>query len=290
MKYYVNSEYRPLKSVLLCVPCREIEDIDEYESVLYSRRINYDILKEEFDSLVKVYKKLKIKVNFINTQRIASADPRYKFNLMFVRDLFLMTTRGAILSRMFSEVRRDEVKYAQRALKNKKISVIELNQGPATFEGADALWVNKGLVLVGVGRRTNLKGFLGVKEKLDRQGVQCVRVSAPKNALHLLGALQFVDLHLALVRVELVNTKIINFLKKNSIKIVPIPENEEVKQKHAMNFVTVSPKRIIMSSDCPQTKKIYEKSGIKIIAEIQATQLNNGGGGIACATGILYRG
>ncbi|MFA6130315.1 MAG: arginine deiminase family protein [Candidatus Omnitrophota bacterium] len=286
----MNSEYRPLKSVLLSMPVPEIKNIDEPGKILYTKIIDYDILKREFGELVKAYKKFKIEVNFINTNRIASTDQRYKFNLMFARDLFFMTPRGAILSRMFSEVRRDEVKYAQRALKNKKISIIKPIQDIATFEGADALWVNEESVLVGVGRRTNLKGFLEIKNTLSRQGVQCVPVPAPGGVLHLLGALQFVDSDTALVRTELADPKIIGLLKRFKIRTIAIPENREVKTKYAMNFVTVAPKRIIMSAGCPHTKKIYQDSGIKIAAEVPATQLANAAGGIACATGVLSRG
>ncbi|MDD5408894.1 MAG: arginine deiminase family protein [Candidatus Omnitrophica bacterium] len=289
MKCYMNSEYRPLKSVLLSMPVPEIKNIDEPGKILYTKIIDYDILKREFGELVKAYKKFKIEVNFINTNRIASTDQRYKFNLMFARDLFFMTPRGAILSRMFSEVRRDEVKYAQRALKNKKISIIKPIQDIATFEGADALWVNEESVLVGVGRRTNLKGFLEIKDALSRQGVQCVPVPAPGGVLHLLGVLQFVDSDTALVRTELAGPKIIGLLKRFKIRTIAIPENREVKTKYAMNFVTVAPKRIIMSAGCPYTKKIYQDSGIKIAAEVPATQLANAAGGIACATGILSR-
>jgi N-dimethylarginine dimethylaminohydrolase len=290
MNHYCNSEYRPLRSVLLSVPSPEIEKVDEPGKALYSKIIDYDILKKEYDKLVKVYKKLKIKVNFINVKKIADTDPRYKFNLMFVRDLFFMTPKGAILSRMSSEIRRDEVRYAERALKNIKVPIIGSIQGEGTLEGADALWVNEKLVLLGVGNRTNTKGFLSLKKELRRQGAQCVPVPVPGGVLHLLGALQFVDSGLALVRTELVDIKIIDLLKKNRIRIIAIPENREVRAKYAMNFVTVAPKRIIMPADCPRTKRIYENSGIKIIAEIRTTQLNNGGGGIACATGILSRG
>lgn len=290
MRYYYNSEYRPLRSVLLSVPSPEIEKVDEPGKAFYSKIIDYDILKKEYNKLVKVYKKLKIKVNFINAKKIADTDPRYKFNLMFVRDLFFMTPKGAILSRMSSEIRRDEVRYTERSLKNIKVPIIGSIQGEGTLEGADALWVNEKLVLVGVGNRTNTKGFLSLKKELRRQGVQCVRVPVPGGVLHLLGALQFVDSGLALVRTELVDVKIIDLLRKNRIRIIAIPENREVRVKYAMNFVTVAPKRIIMPADCPRTKKIYEKSGIKIIAEVSATQLSNGGGGIACATGVLSRG
>jgi len=289
MKYYCNSEYRPLKSVLLSLPEKVIGDIDEPESVLYTKLIDCHIIRKEFGELVKVYKKLKIKVDFIDTKIIMGTDPGYKFNLMFVRDLFFMTPKGAILSRMFPKIRRDEVKYGERALRNIKIPIIRLIQGEGTFEGADILSFNEKLVYVGVGNRTDMKGFLVLKETLGRQGVQCVHVPAPGGVLHLLGALQLVDFDAALVRTELIDPKIIDLLKISRIRIIAVPENREVRTKYAMNFVTVAPKRIIMSAGCPYTKKIYENSGIKIIAEVPATQLGNAAGGIACATGVLSR-
>lgn len=56
-----------------------------------------------------------------------------------------------------------------------------------------------------------------------------------------------------------------------------------------MNIVTVSPRTIIMNADCPETKGLYLKAGLTIAAEIRMTQLINGAGGLACATGIISR-
>ncbi len=149
--------------------------------------------------------------------------------------------------------------------------------------------MNPGLVAVGVGNRTNEEGFRQVKRELRRDGVQCVRLPAPEGALHLLGALQFIDRSLALVRVGLVSPEIMVFLKKNRIKIIEIPENSEVKERQSLNFVTIAPRRIIMPAGCPRTKIIFKRHGIKVAAEISITQLIKGGGGIACTTGILAR-
>jgi len=287
--YYVNSEYKPLKAVLLCRPPSGIGNIDSPRDVLHLARIDYAAIEREFEKMVAVYKKFKIKVFFIDSRKIKDTDERYVFNLMFTRDLFFMTLHGAILSRMFSEVRQDEVRYAEKALQKDSIRIRKSIQNNGTFEGADALWVNDRLVVVGVGKRTNAEGFRQIKEELKRDGVKCVCVPAPRDTLHLLGALQFVDSALCLVRVNLVDPEIINFLKRNRIKIIKIPENGEVRKKQAMNFLTVTPREIIMPADCPQTKRIYERAGIKVAAEIKVTQLVNGGGGLACATGVLAR-
>ena len=288
-RYFVNSEYKPLKAVLLCQPCPEIENSDNPLEVLHLKRIDYAGIKKEYEQIVKVYKKLKIKVLSINSKKIENTDDRHVFNLIFTRDLFFMTPRGAIMAKMFSDIRRDEVQYAERTLISRGVCIRKSIQGSGTFEGADALWVNDHLVVVGIGKRTNAIGFQQLEKELKRDGIRCVGVPAPVDTLHLLGALQFVDSDLALVRIDLVQKEVINFLKKNKISIIAIPENTETVKRQAMNFVVAGPKKIIMASHCPQTKKNCKRASIKIAAEIPLTQLVNGGGGLACATGILAR-
>jgi N-dimethylarginine dimethylaminohydrolase len=287
--YRVDSEYKPLKAVLLCRPQPQIQAIACPADVLHSGKIDHAEISREYDELVKVYKKFKIKVFFISPRKIKGTDDSYIFNLIYVRDLFFMTTRGAILSKMAIEVRRDEVRYAKRALGAIDAPVRGSIQGSATFEGADALWVNSRLAVVGVGNRTNTAGFSQIKKELSRDGIQCVCVPAPKASIHLLGALQLVDSDLALARIDLISPVIPKFLKKNKIEVVNIGESDEVAKKQAMNFVTIAPRKIIMPAGCPRTKKIYERSGIKVAAEVEAEELVKGAGGLACATGILTR-
>jgi len=287
--YSVDSEYKPLKAVLLCRPHPKIENVDNPEEALHLAKINYTIIKKEFERIIKLYKKLKIKVSFIDPFKIKNTDERYVFNLIFARDHFFMTPAGAIMARMFSDIRRGEVKYAERTLKATGVCVRKVIQDSGTFEGADALWVNNRLVIVGVGNRTNLEGFRQIREELKQDRIRCIYVPAPQGVLHLLGALQFVDADLALVRADLIDPKIISLLKENKIKTIMLSENSETRKKHAMNFVTVAPRTVIMPAGCPQTKKIYEKSRIRIAAETPIPQLVRGGGGLACATGILAR-
>jgi N-dimethylarginine dimethylaminohydrolase len=78
-------------------------------------------------------------------------------------------------------------------------------------------------------------------------------------------------------------------LKENKIKVIHIPENSEVRNRQAMNIVTIASRKVIMPAGCPQTKKIYERHGIKIAAEVKIPQLANGGGGLACSTAVLKR-
>lgn len=287
--YSVDSEYRQLKAVLLCKPHPKIGNVDDPKEALHLAKINYAIIEREFEQIIKLYKKLKIKVFFIDPFKIESADERYVLNLIFTRDHFFMTPAGAIMARMFSDIRRSEVKYAERALEAAGVCIRKVIRDRGTFEGADVLWINNRLVIVSVGNRTNLEGFQQIKEELKQDHIKCICVPAPQGVLHLLGALQFIDADLALIRADLVDPKIINLLEENNVKIIMLSENSEIKKKQAMNFVTVAPRAVIMPAGCPKTRKIYEKSRIKIVAETSISQLVRGGGGLACATGILTR-
>ena len=285
----LDSEYLPLKAVLLCKPCNNTYGDGAPSKILYNKKVDFKIIEKEYSAAVELYRKLKVQIYFIDSGRIQNSDCRYSFNLMFTRDLFFMTSRGAILSSMASGVRRDEVFYAERAFKNNGISIRKIIQGDATFEGADALWVTPRVVAVGVGNRTNDAGFKQIEGELRKDGVKCVYLPAPRGSIHLLGALQFLDKGLALVRTGLVIPEIVSFLKQSGIKFIEISENAEVKEKQALNFVTIAPKKIIMPAGCPGTKKILKRYGIEVIAEVSVSQFINAGGGLACASGILSR-
>jgi len=287
--YFLNSEYLPLREVLLCKPAFKMAGIYNPKDVLHSKKINCAVIDEEFRGIIKLYKKSGIKVYLIDTPKVGRVDNRYMFNIMFARDLFFMTPKGAILSRMASMVRRQETLYAKRTLKRLGVPVRKIIDGNATFEGADALWINPELVLIGVGNRTNESGFEQVKEELKCDGIKCIRLPAPSGVIHLLGALQLIDSNLAVARVSLASPEIVRFLEKNSIGIIEVPENSEVRNKQAFNFVTLAPKNIVMPDSCPKTKKLFQSYGVRVAAQLPATQLINGNGGLACATGILRR-
>jgi hypothetical protein len=71
--------------------------------------------------------------------------------------------------------------------------------------------------------------------------------------------------------------------------VINVPEIEEVRAHQGMNIVALSPRRIIMPSNCPQLRSLYLRHRIRIEAEIPFSQAINAAGGIACATGILSR-
>lgn len=284
--FRVNSEWARLKAVLLYSPSNaEIRKIREPHQVQHLRRLSHQKLKAEYSKIKKTYRALGIEVHEIQLDDGRLAPP----NLMFVRDLFFGTPEGAVISRMASQVRAGEEKYALISLAKLNIPILTTMRGDSLFEGADALWLNPKTVLCGVGARTNLSALVHLRALLKEQDVQTMPIRMPAGVQHLLGILQIVDRHMAVVRIEKAPRKLLRALRANCFDIVPVKESEEVVFRLGMNFVTVAPKKVVMAADCPHLRSQLEKAGVEVLAQLPIGQLTNAAGGLGCATGILAR-
>lgn len=288
MRYGLDSEYSRLTSVLLYLPAAVIANHPEPETVQHLAQISSERLSLELAAVIDCYKNLGIDINII-PQPDDPADSSH-YNMMFCRDLLFMTPKGAIMAQMANQTRKQEVHHAARKLTEAGVPILHTIAGEGLFEGADAIWINKNLVAVGVGNRTNLEAYHQIRKILAIINIEAVALpSTQQKTQHLLGSVQIVDKDLALVREELLSPEIIVFLVKHGFRIVNIPESCEVTSIQAMNIVTVAPGRIIMTASCPKTKQLYLNAGVEIAAELQISQLINGAGGLACATGTLAR-
>jgi N-dimethylarginine dimethylaminohydrolase len=285
----LNSEYGSLTSVLLYRPGPEIGNHADPPAIQHLTPIDHDALMREFDCIIDTYNRLGVRVIQIDAAAL-NDDRMYLYNLMFCRDLVFMTPEGAVLSSMANRVRREEVRYAERTLRVHNIPVIHTVLGEGRFEGADALWVNDRLVIIGVGNRTNEEAYRQIKEVLKERDIECISLPfSRKGPQHLLGTVQLVDGDLALVRNEIADAEVVRFLEEHGFSVIRIPENSEVRTRQAMNIVTVAPRTILMTAACPETKEIYVREGLEIVAELELTELMKGAGGLACATGIISR-
>jgi N-dimethylarginine dimethylaminohydrolase len=285
----VDSEYKPLKAVLLYCPGLEVNDVQQPDSVQHIARINPEAARREYKKLHETFRLHGVAVHYIRPDALQPGTRLEKYNLMFARDLFFNTKEGAVVARMGSAVRAGEEKFAQLALAQLAIPINKTITNHGIFEGADALWINPKTVLCGLGRRTNREGFQQVRAVLKAQEVEALAVDLPAATQHLLGVLHIVDKNLALVRTRIVPKRMVNILRRAGISIIDVPETEEVLVRQGMNVVTVKPRVIIMPVNCPDLKLLYEASGITVAAEVEIGQILNGAGGLACATGILAR-
>lgn len=289
IRFGSRTEYEKLNAVLLYRPGPEIGNHPDPPLVQHLAPIDHAALTVEFKDIIGTYEARGISVHLIDPSLLGE-DRQYLYNMMFCRDLLFMTPEGAVLSKMANLTRSSEVLYAARTLERLGVPVLHAVSGNGRFEGADAIWVGENLVMVGVGSRTNEEAFDQIKEVLRKINVDSIAVPyRATRTQHLLGAVQIVDKDLALVRHELVDREVLSVLDEHRFKVLKVPENREVRTRQAMNIVTIAPRTVLMTNQCPETRDLFLSTGLTVAAELKLTQLMNGAGGLACATGIISR-
>lgn len=284
--YQCNSAWSKLLAVTLYLPSPAIEELEEPNRYLHIRKINYSRLREQHLQVLRFYQSLNIHVHVIDCELVN--DLRHP-NFLFQRDVFWQTPEGVVISRMASNIRAGEEVYISSVLSSLRIPILLTMHGEGRLEGADCMWVNPKHVLCGVGNRTNNEGYQILKKHLEVQNIRCTSVQIPNYVQHLLGCVQIVSPHRALVRTELVTDSLVNTIKSLHLEVVPVKEHEEIVKNLAFNFVVLDQDCVVMTKGAPEFQRFLEKIGISVAGCVSTSEYVNAAGGLACATGILAR-
>ena len=105
----IDSEWRPLKTVLLRRPGPEIV-VEDFDAAQQLEALDLARAQDEHDALADAYRAAGVRV--LEVADVARPKP----NRMFCADLFAMTPEGAILARPASTVRAGEERFVARKL------------------------------------------------------------------------------------------------------------------------------------------------------------------------------
>ncbi|MBN1583062.1 MAG: amidinotransferase [Anaerolineae bacterium] len=278
----VDSEWEPLKAVLLHRPGPELAAAASPDRVQMLGVLDLEQVQREHDALAQAYRDAGVSVRYVIPDQIPPA------NLMFVADLMWMTPEGSVVSRPASTVRAGEERFVARTLGELGIPILRTVRGTGTFEGADAAWIAPDTVLLATGLRTNDEGARQVADLLHEMGIEVIGVGLPYGAMHLMGQLRFVDRNLAIAWPGRVPYAAVEALRALGFAVHFVPDEQEAKHGMALNFVTLGPRRILMAAGNPVTQAFYQKLGIAC-QTVEVGELARAAGGIGCLTGILER-
>lgn len=278
----VTSEVAPLREVLLAWPGDELKFDDPPDRWLMLEKIDVKAIRKEAQAIEKYYTSNGVKVHRYEPP---TAPPP---NLIFMRDLFFMTKEGAILARMGAQQRAGEERFAAHALATIGVPILGVPRADATFEGADALWLDARTVLVGLGRRTNSSALRQLRPLLREIGADVQAIPMPRGVQHLLGMVNFVDRDLAVVYKDKAPPALQRVLTTRGVRVVELEKSDELVRGRAINFVTMAPRHIVMPAGCPNTKARLEAEGIRC-DELRVDQYLRAAGGLGCLTGIIRR-
>ncbi len=278
----IDSEWAPLRSVLLHRPGLEFIAVDAPDDVNMLGVPELTLAQQQHDGIAQLLREHDVIVHYVNP--VNTPPP----NQVFVADLLFMTPEGAIVGRPASTVRAGEERCVARRLADLGIPILRSIRGTGTFEGADAAWLDERTVLLATGLRTNQEGAEQVTNVLSEMGVEVIPVGLPINSMHLMGELRFADRDLAIARASRTPFAAVQALREHGCTVLFTPDEDEVAGGMALNFVTLGPRRILMSADNPITQAFYEAAGITC-AVAEADEIIKAAGGIACMTGVLER-
>jgi arginine deiminase len=278
-----DAEWGRLEAVLLHRPGAELRDLADPSAELMLDRPDADRAGRQHDALSSAYGETGVRVAYVDPP-VGEARP----NLMFAADLFFMTPEGAVLARPASASRAGEERWVQRRLAELGVPIVRAVSGSATFEGADAMWLDPGMVMLARGLRTNRAGAAQVAGVLRELGVEVVVVDLPPGTMHLMGQLRIVDRDLAWYWEGRFSEPGLGALADRGYRALPFPDPGESRTRFAHNFVTLGPREVLMPDGCPASRRAYEAEGMTC-RTVVIDEITRAAGGIGCLTGILRR-
>jgi N-dimethylarginine dimethylaminohydrolase len=278
----IDSEWAPLRSVLLHRPGDELQGLTDPDAVQMVEPLDAGRARRQHDGLADAFRQVGVTVSYVEPDDAALP------NLMFVADLLLMTPEGAIVGRPASTVRAGEERFIARRLAELGIPILCSVHGGGTFEGADAAWIGERTVMLATGLRTNGEGADQVSSVLQRLGVEVVRVGLPYGVMHLMGQLRIPAPDLAVAWPGRVPHAAVEALRDRGFRVLFLPDQEEAQAGMALNFVVLGPRRILMAAGNRVTRSFYEQAGLDCTT-VEVDELVKAAGGIGCLKGILQR-
>lgn len=277
-----NSEWAPLRAVLLHRPGPELTRGNDFNAALQLAPLDLATAQREHDALIRAYEKAGVTVH------LTDAGDAAKPNQMFCADLVFMTAEGAVLARPASAQRAGEERHVAAKLASLGIPILRTLTGGAVFEGADAMWLDAKTVVIGRGLRTNQAGIDQVSAVLADQGVGTIAVDLPFGTMHLMGMLRIVDRDLALCWPRRTPHALVAALLDRGIRVIFLPDELGDERGAAMNGVTLGPRRILMAEECRGARALYEAHGIA--CEVTPCgELAKAAGAVGCLTAVLER-
>ena len=103
-----------------------------------------------------------------------------------------------------------------------------------------------------------------------------------------MGSLRFAEENMVICWPSKISHDAIEALQERGYEVLLAPDEQEMRNGMALNYVSLGPRNILMATGNPITQAFYETAGIQCHA-VDISEIMKAAGGIGCSTGILER-
>lgn len=273
VRTYIDSPDGELEAVALSRPPRDLPDS---LPASWSEMPDLKELHEEWSRLVGWLERSGREVKTID---IATKE---MYDATFIRDIASVIGPYVLMTRSGVPHRQPEHNAACAAFLIQGIGRWPW-AGAGKCEGADVLPVGPRVWYVGTGSRTDESGADHVLQWSEMQQdlvVYKVEKSGPPVPQHLLGGNRVVD-GVLYTRTD------VERMPWDGPAVIMEPD-EEIVSRLAMNWLTLSPREVLMADDCTNMRDLLRSNGIEVYT-LPMRQIRKMDGGFACCTLPLRR-
>jgi arginine deiminase len=290
MKFCSQSEVGKIQKILIKHPKAAFisqKNVDaQWKELNYSGCPDYAKALQEYDNFVGLLKKQVSEIHYLPKSDETGLDSVY------VHDPVIVTEEGVILCNMGKRERQGEPEAAGDFLLERGIPILGAITGEGRLEGGDVVWLDEVTLAVGLGYRTNQEGIRQLKELTAQLVDEFVVVHLPHwrgpgNVLHLMSLISPIDDNLAVVYSRLLPVSFREWLINRRMKLLEVPDSEF--GTTACNVLTTAPRRCIMLSGNPRTKRMLEDEGVVVREYVGKEISRKGAAGPTCLTRPLVR-
>jgi arginine deiminase len=285
MKYGCQSETGPIKSIILKHPKDAFYNQEyvnaNWKDLNYIGCPDYESVVKEYDAFAALLKKEVSDIHFLPKNSKTGMDSIY------THDPALITENGAILCNMGKKQRQGESSAIGQYLTGLDIPILGSISGSGKLEGGDVVWLDKRTLAVGLTYRTNAEGIRQLKELTADIVEDIIPVPLPhwngeNDCFHLMSIISPVDNDLAVVYSRLMPVFFREMLVARGIRLIEVPDAEYGSM--GCNVLAIAPRKCIVISGNPLTKKMLKKSGAEVSDFNGENLCLKGGGGPTCLT------
>lgn len=283
--YGVNSMVAPLKRVVVKRPDQHFA-VNDPEKWHYTSKPNLHQAQKDHDIFTSILKQHGAEVIYHDEDQPERADA------IFVYDPVFVTPFGSIILQVGKELRRGEEEPLGRKLESVGVPILGKLTGDARAEGGDMFWLDEETLVIGIGFRTNAEGVKQIQDILKPFGVNVLSTELPYGdgpiaCLHLMSLISLIDDDLAVVYPKMMGTAFWQELEHRKFKFIKVSDKEFASQ--ATNVLTLSPRKVILPENNPETKKNLEAEGCQVFTYPCAELTFKAEGGPTCLTRPVLR-